>query len=130
VGSGRLKLNPDDAREDTPRELKELMVICSHHDRDKRLDFVQINQALKPIKLTKHKKMVRAQSVPNVSFTPDTSNLNIESSIYEDEIYPASPQIHDVIYENYDEVIEDELEYSNISRAGNRKHSDFSGWRS
>ncbi len=42
VGSGRLKLNPDDAREDTPDELKDLIVTCSHYEREKRLDFVQV----------------------------------------------------------------------------------------
>jgi hypothetical protein len=105
------------------------MVTCSAYDRDKRYDFVQINKVLKTIKLTKHKKMMRAQSVPNVSLSPDASNLNIESSIFEDEIYPASPQIHDVIYENYDEVLDESPEYNQTNRAGNRKHSDFNGWR-
>lgn len=42
VGSGRLKPNPDDLREDTPHDLKELMVECSQYDRNKRHDFVQV----------------------------------------------------------------------------------------
>jgi hypothetical protein len=123
-------LNPDDAREGTPKQLKELMVTCSAYDRDKRLDFVQINNVLKTIKLAKKVKMVRTLSVPNVSLSSDSSNLNIESSIYEDDIYSASPQIHDIIHENYDETQGDESpDYNTSSRAGNRKHSDFSGWR-
>ena len=42
VGTGRLKLDPNDARKDTPDELKELIAICSKYDRDERLNFVQV----------------------------------------------------------------------------------------
>jgi len=42
VGSGRLKLNVDDARSDTPLEMKDLIRTCSEYDRDKRLNFVQV----------------------------------------------------------------------------------------
>jgi len=42
VGSGRLKLNVDDARSDTPVAMKDLIKICSEYDRDKRLNFVQV----------------------------------------------------------------------------------------
>jgi hypothetical protein len=43
VGSGRLKLNPEDSRNDTPKEIKELITICSQYDRNKRLEFVEVN---------------------------------------------------------------------------------------
>jgi serine/threonine protein kinase len=43
VGSGRLKLNPEDSRNDTPKEIKDLIVLCSEFDRDKRLDFVGVS---------------------------------------------------------------------------------------
>lgn len=103
VGSGRLRPNPDDARPDTPKELKELISICSQYDRDKRLDFVGVNKSLKELKLVKQKKIERAQSVPNVSFSPESSVFDIGSSIYEDEVYPISPQMRDLIYESYEE---------------------------
>jgi hypothetical protein len=98
VGSGRLKLDPGDARSDTPTELKDLMVTCSHFDRDQRYTFVQVNDVLRKIKLPKQKKIIRAQSVPNVNFgsSLDSSNLFIGSSIYEDDIYPATPHLNDL----------------------------------
>ena len=43
VGSGRLKPNPDDLREDTPSDVKDLMVACCQYDRNKRVDFVEVN---------------------------------------------------------------------------------------
>lgn len=42
MGSGRLKPDPEDSRQDTPNEIKELITICSHFDRDKRFDFVEV----------------------------------------------------------------------------------------
>lgn len=42
VGSGRLKLNSDDSREDTPDGIKDLIKICSEYDRNKRLEFVEV----------------------------------------------------------------------------------------
>ena len=42
VGTGRLKLDPNDARKDTPDELRQLIGICSKFDRDERLNFVQV----------------------------------------------------------------------------------------
>jgi len=113
VGSGRLKLNPQDARSDTPDEIKDLMVTCSQFDRDKRLDFVavsfyfyfilflvgfhlskinfhfiKINQRLKNLRLVKLKnRLQRAQSVPNVS-----SNNMTGLNLYDDEtIYTVNP---------------------------------------
>ncbi len=47
VGSGRLKLNPEDARKDTPKGIKDLIQICSEYDRNKRLDFVEVNTVLR-----------------------------------------------------------------------------------
>ncbi len=46
VGSGRLKLNPDDSRADTPDQLKELIVTCSQFEREKRLNFVQVTHSI------------------------------------------------------------------------------------
>ena len=42
VGSGRLRPNAEDCKSDTPIEIKELIRVCSEHDRDNRLDFVQV----------------------------------------------------------------------------------------
>ena len=42
VGSGRLKLDPNDSRTETPPEIKNLISICSDHDRKKRLDFIEV----------------------------------------------------------------------------------------
>ena len=42
VGSGRLELNPNDSRIDTPDEIKDLIVTSSNFDREKRLDFVAV----------------------------------------------------------------------------------------
>jgi hypothetical protein len=45
VGSGRLKLNPnEDARSDTPQEIKDLIISCSQYEREKRYDFIQVNK--------------------------------------------------------------------------------------
>jgi serine/threonine protein kinase len=88
VGSGRLKLNPEDARSDTPNEIKELIVTCSQFDRDKRLDFVAINEKLKDLRLVKLKsKLQRAQSVPNLS-SMNMTGLNLYD---EDMIYSMNP---------------------------------------
>ena len=103
-----------------------MIVTCSHYDRDQRLDFVGVNTILKTIKLVKQKKIARAQSVPNVSFSPEISGLHIGSSIYEDENYPLSPHNHDHIYENYDDSL-DSPGYLNtgiIANKSNRKLSD------
>lgn len=43
VGSGRLKPSPEDLREDTPKDLKDLMTACCQHDRNKRYDFVEVS---------------------------------------------------------------------------------------
>jgi hypothetical protein len=43
VGSGRLKLNAEDVRNDTPQEIKDLIISCSQYDREKRVDFIQVN---------------------------------------------------------------------------------------
>ncbi|CAF0825585.1 unnamed protein product [Brachionus calyciflorus] len=91
VGSGRLRPNPDDCRSDTPSEIKELIKICSDYDRDKRLDFVQINEKFKKIKMLKLKlRLQRAKSVPNVSFNQLSSHL---SGLYEEDFYPTTPQL-------------------------------------
>lgn len=92
VGSGRLKLNPEDSREDTPQDLKDLIISCSQYDRNKRYDFVEINEILKKTRLikTKSNKLQRAQSVPNVSFNQDRSQ-GLGLSIYDDEFYPSTP---------------------------------------
>ncbi len=43
VGAGRLKLDLDDARTDTPFELLDLITTCSKYNRDDRPDFVKVN---------------------------------------------------------------------------------------
>jgi hypothetical protein len=43
VGLGKLKLNLNDLREDTPGKLKGLIEICSDYDRTKRLNFVDVS---------------------------------------------------------------------------------------
>lgn len=72
VGSGRLKLNVEESRDDTPDGIKDLIKICSDFDRNKRLEFVEINDALKKIRPVRLKtKLQRAQSVPNLDYTYD-----------------------------------------------------------
>lgn len=43
VGRGKLKLDIHDARPDTPEEVKNLILTCTHYDRTNRLDFVEVN---------------------------------------------------------------------------------------
>lgn len=38
-----LKLDLDDARVDTPVEIKDIIRTCSHYDRDKRFEFTEAN---------------------------------------------------------------------------------------
>ena len=44
VGSGRLRLNADNARQDTPDPIKALIVDCTHYERSMRCDFAHVMQ--------------------------------------------------------------------------------------
>lgn len=95
VGSGRLKLNVEDARNDTPDGIKDLLKICSEYDRNKRLEFVEINEWFKKILPVKLKsKIQRAQSVPNLGYSYDEDRSYLSSfGMYEEEIYPQTPDL-------------------------------------
>ena len=68
VGSGRLKLNINECREDTPQLVRDLLKSCTEYDRDKRPLFVQINQILGQVKCdyVPDCDLKRSQSVPNI----------------------------------------------------------------
>lgn len=78
VGAGRLKLVADDARQDTPIELMDLITTCSKYNRDDRLDFVQINEVMARIKVVKQRRPIlkRSQSLPNIYLNSYNSYLS------------------------------------------------------
>ncbi|CAF0705941.1 unnamed protein product [Brachionus calyciflorus] len=69
VGSGRLKLNINDCREDTPDEIRSLIKACTEYDRDKRPFFVEINSILNNVECDEmfdSNEIKRSQSAPSL----------------------------------------------------------------
>lgn len=75
VGSGRLKLNINECREDTPESVRDLIKTCTQYERDKRPLFIQINQILSQIECDCVPDLKRSLSAPSLLFTLDSDHL-------------------------------------------------------
>jgi len=93
VGMGRLRPNTEDARHDTPQEVKDLLKNCCEFDPDKRPSFVNIHEFFLSLKVART-TVKRSNSAPALT----TRYQKTIMSYSDEDNYPTTPLLENNFY--------------------------------